>query len=195
MTPGIIIPLILLPIGLVVFGAWYQRTIRNPSTSGPPPVSGVRLTAESLHRLTTPPWRVVYEIRDRLDGIDHVVIGPVGVIAVTTSATDRPTADQLDASTLPTVVANSAITRGAVDDLLDPGTTCDMLAHVFWGLADDRRHAAELPVHATAHVEGQRLEAWLTDWVTNAPATLTTAQVDRAWQAITVGIGRPDPLS
>ena len=193
MTPGIIIPLVLLLVVLVAVGVWYQRTIRNPPKLEAPTVSSTRLTAEALHRLPSPPWRVVYEIGDQLDGVDHIVVGPVGLVAIATNTMDRPTLDQVQARGLPMIVAASAIVRGGVDDLVGGGLSCATLAQVYWGAADPRRHAAEEYVHATPYVEGQRLEDWLADWVAHAPAVLTPDQVDRAWRSITVGIGRPDP--
>ena len=193
MTPGILIPLVLLVVVLVAVGVWYQRTIRNPPKLESPTVSSTRLTAEALHRLPSPPWRVVYEIGDQLAGVDHIVVGPVGVVAVSTNTSDRPTLEQIAARDVPTIIASSAIARGGVDDLLGGGLSCTTLAQVFWGTADPLRHAAEESVHATPYVEGQRLEAWLTDWVDHAPAVLTPAQVEQAWRSITVGIGRPDP--
>lgn len=193
MTLGIIIPIVVLLVVLVAVGGWYQRTIRNPPKLESPTVSSRRLTAEALHRLPTPPWRVVYEIGDQLDGVDHVVVGPVGVVAISTNTLDRPTLDQVAARGVPTIMAASAIARGCVDELLTGGVSCETLAQVYWGAADPQRHPAETSVHATPYVEGQRLEAWLTDWVDHAPAVLTPTQVDQAWRAITVGIGRPDP--
>lgn len=193
MTPGIIIPIVLLLAVLIAVGVWYQRTIRNPPKLDSPTVSSTRLTAEVLHRLPVPPWRIVYEIGDRLGGVDHIVVGPIGVVAISTNTMDRPTLEQVEARGLPTIIASSAITRGGVDELLTGGVSCATLAQVYWGAPDPRRHAAEESVHATPYVEGQRLEAWLTDWVDHAPVVLSPAQVDHAWRSITVGIGRPDP--
>jgi hypothetical protein len=193
-TLGIILPIILLVIALVGVGVWYRRTIRHPATEVTQTISGTRLTAEALHRLSSPPWRIVYEIKEQLEGIDHVVVGPIGVVAVATSATNRPTLEQLhERGGLPMIIAGTAIARGHVDELLIGTGSCDMLARVFWGAADPQRHAAETSVHATAFVEGQRLVEWLDDWATHAPPVLSPAEVDRAWQSITVGIGRPDP--
>jgi hypothetical protein len=192
-TLGIIVPLVLLLVVLLAVGIWYQRTIRDPPNLEMPTVSSTRFTAEALHRLPSPPWRVVYEIGDQLDGLDHIVIGPIGVVAVSTNTLDRPTLDQVAARGLPTITAASAITRGRVVDLLTGGMSCDTLAQVYWGTADPQRHPAEHAVHATPYVEGQRLEWWLTDWAAHAPAVLTAAQVDQAWRSVTVGIGRPDP--
>lgn len=54
-------------------------------------VNGARLTSERLQQLPSPPWRFVLEIaEDRLGGIDQVIIGPSGIIAVRTSMSDRP---------------------------------------------------------------------------------------------------------
>lgn len=197
MTLGIIVPLVVLPIALVVFWRWYHRAFRSPITDAPPVISGVRLTADSLHRLASPPWRVVHEIGDRVAGIDHIVVAPAGVVAIHTSAVDRPTLGQLtEHRTTASLVAESAIARSGVDDLLG-GTpvTCGLLARVFWGRADPNRPSAEEWVHATPLVEGQRLVEWLEDWNANAPAVLDAATVEHAWRTLVTGIGRPDPRS
>lgn len=197
MTPGIIAPLVILPIALALFWRWYHRSFRRGPSDGERQISGVRLTAEALHRLGSPPWRVVHEIGDRLPDVDHVVVAPAGVVAIRTSAVDRPTVEQLvEHRPMAAVVAESAVTRGGVDELLrDVGASCGLLARVYWGRPDAHRHAAEESIHATALVEGQRLTEWLEDWNTHAPAVLDTAGVDRVWRAVAIGIGRPDPTA
>ena len=161
------------------------------------PVSGVRLTAEALHRLDSPPWRIVYEIGGALGGVDHVIIGPPGVIAITTIVADRPTAERLLAAAGEAqLIAEAAIERGPADELVRPaGVTCRLSARVFWGSSDPDRPAFEEVAHGNHLVEGQRLTEWLTalDESTAEPP-LTQPQIDLAWQAIVMGIGRPDPI-
>lgn len=195
-TLGIILPLIALPILLFVVWRWYQHTVRPTETESPRTIAGIRLTSEALHRLPSPPWRVIHEIGDQLPGVDHVVIAPAGIAAVRTTMIDRPTPEHLaESAVVGQLVADSAIARGAVDDLLTAvGARCDTLALVFWGRPDARRHAAETSFHATVHVEGQRLTDWLEDWNAHAAPVLDAASVDGAWQAVTTGLGRPDPL-
>ncbi|MEM1332161.1 MAG: hypothetical protein AAGG08_01780, partial [Actinomycetota bacterium] len=81
-------------IALVMSGAflWYRRKIEAMKPTDGPVPSGVRLTAERLRSLPTPPWRIVHEVPDdRLGGADHVAIGPSGVFAIRTVLGDRPT--------------------------------------------------------------------------------------------------------
>lgn len=92
--------------------------------------------AERLRELSSPPWRVVFEIGPKLGAIDHVVIGPTDVIAMETLVLDRP--DQAPAVTGaepdPGVVAAAAIARDDVDDLTRTvGVPCQLLAKVYWG--------------------------------------------------------------
>ena len=192
MSFGIIVPIVLLFIFIGGGLAVYKRTMQNMAPeSTTRHVNGARLTSDRLRALPTPPWRFVFEIsEDKLGGVDHVIIGPSGVIAVSTQVLDRPAlADHPD----PHLVANAALMRGPVDDLAKrAGLSCDILAKVYWGTAPPERPAAIQSMHATLIVEGQRLNDWL---LTMSPGPLTPAQIDLAWQAILTGIGRPDPLA
>jgi hypothetical protein len=189
---GIIVPIVLLFIFIGGGLAVYKRTMQNMAPeSTTRHVNGARLTSDRLRALPTPPWRFVFEIsEDKLGGVDHVIIGPSGVIAVSTQVLDRPAlADHPD----PHLVANAALMRGPVDDLAKrAGLSCDILAKVYWGTAQPERPAAIQSMHATLIVEGQRLNDWL---LTLPPGPLTPVQIDLAWQAILTGIGRPDPLA
>jgi hypothetical protein len=196
--PGIVIPLILLPLLVVGAFTWYRRSIAAMKPSDTRPVSGVRLTAEALHRLDSPPWRIVYEIGGSLGGVDHVVIGPPGVIAITTIVADRPDAERLIAAAGDAqLTAEAAVERGPVDELARPSQVpCRLSARVFWGAPDPDRPAFEEVAHGNHLVEGQRLGAWL-DTIADPSSgqqPITQAQIDLAWQAIVMGIGRPDPL-
>ena len=61
--PGIIVPIVAVVVivvaGFVLFKR-YLNSIKPDADSAIP--SGSRLTAAALHRLPTPPWRVVYEV-------------------------------------------------------------------------------------------------------------------------------------
>jgi hypothetical protein len=195
---GIVIPLVALPILIVGAYVWYRRSMAALKPDEAKPVSGVRLTAETLHRLDSPPWRVVYEIGGALGGVDHVIIGPPGIIAITTSMTDRPTPERLLATSSDAqLVAEAAVERGPVDELARPsGVSCRLSARVFWGQPDPDRPAFDEVAHGNHLVEGQRITEWLNalDETTTDRDSLTPPQTDLAWQAIVMGIGRPDPL-
>lgn len=198
MSLGIIIPIVLLFVLLGGGLTWYKQTMQNMAPgSTPRQVNGARLTSERLRELPTPPWRFVFEIsEDKLGGVDHVIIGPSGVIAVSTQMLDRPLlADRPDRPDRPDpqLVANAALMRGSVDELAKrAGVSCNVLAKVYWGTAQPERPAAVQSMYATLIVEGQRLNDWL---LTLPPGPLTPAQIDLAWQTILTGIGRPDPLA
>ena len=134
-SPGIIIPLIVLPIVIVGVFIWYRRSIADMAPSETKPVSGQRLTAEALHRVPSPPWRVVYEIGGALGEVDHVVIGPPGVIAVTTVLADRPEpAALISERGEPMLLSEAAVSRGPLDELLRAvDASCEESARVFWG--------------------------------------------------------------
>jgi hypothetical protein len=191
--PGIVIPLVVLPIILVATFIWYRRSVAAIAPSETKPVSGRRLTSEALHRLPAPPWRVVYEISGALGDVDHVVIGPPGVLAITTVVADRPEPARLrsDRGEAP-LVSDAAIQRGLLDELLRPiGASCRISATVYWGAPNPSRPAAEDVVHGAQLVEGQRIDEWIT---TFEGASLDAGQVDAIWRQIVMGIGRPNPL-
>lgn len=197
MSVDIIVPLIVLPILLVGAYVWYRRSITGMQPDEAKPVSGVRLTAEALHRVPSPPWRVVYEIGDALGDVDHVVVGPPGVVAITTVVADRPDPAQLrGASGEAMLVSEAAIIRGPLDELLRAiAARCDRWARVHWGAPDPGRAAADDLVHGSVLVEGQRIDEWLAAMVTEAETPLDAARVDEIWRTVVIGIGRPDPLS
>ncbi|HSP26982.1 MAG TPA: hypothetical protein VLN74_00445 [Ilumatobacteraceae bacterium] len=199
MNLGIIVPLVVLPIALVGAYLWYRRSLADMRPAEAKPVSGLRLTSEALHRVPSPPWRVVYEIGGALGGVDHVVVGPPGVTAITTVVADRPDPEQLrSARGDAQLVGDAAIARGPLDELLRPiGSSCDRSARVYWGVPDPGRPPADDLVHASQLVEGQRLAEWLATigQVERAEqTTLDQAGIDLVWRTITIGIGRPDPL-
>ncbi len=190
-TTGIIVPLVAIP--LIVIGAyvWYRRKMRALSLDDDTrEVPGVRLTAETLRRLPYPPWRVVYEIRSsQLEGADHVVVGPCGVIALTTVVADRPAPGRPRESAM---VASSNLVRAAVDEHTEPaGVRCDRVVKVYWGTPQPETPAGQDGMNGTIDVEGQRLEAWLESLPTGA---VSPEQIEAAWRAVVSGIGRPDPL-
>ncbi len=198
MNLGIIIPLIALPIVIIGVFAWYRRSMAEMKPTDTKPLSGVRLTAEALHRVSSPPWRVVYEVGGALGGIDHVVVGPPGVLAVTTLVADRPQPSQvLENRGEAHVVSDAAIARGPVDELLRAiGASCDRTATVFWGSPDPQRPAVDDIVHGSQLVEGQRIDEWLSAVaVSTNGAALDQVRIDAIWRTIVTGIGRPDPLA
>lgn len=195
MSPGILIPLVALPILLVVGYVWYRRSIAGMRPADPKPVSGVRLTAEALHRAPAP-WRVVHEVGGALGDIDHVLVGPAGVVAVTTVVGDRPDPTALlDARAEALLVCEAAVARGPLDELLRAAdTSCNQWARVYWGAPDARRPAVEQLVHGSALVEGQRIGEWLDALATSTEAPLDPSRVELVWRTIVTGIGRPDPI-
>lgn len=197
MDLGILIPLVLLPIAVVVGYRWYRRSIAALRPDDDRPVSGVRLTAEALHRHDSAPWRVVYEIGSALGGVDHVVVGPPGIVAITTVVGDRPTPQQLvDATGDARLISDAAVQRGPVDELARPsGVGCRLWARVFWGAPDPTRPPFDELAHGSHLVEGQRLGDWLQALATSAAEPIETSTVDRAWRTVVTGIGRPDPVS
>jgi hypothetical protein len=190
--PRIIIPVvavaILIPTVFVIFKR-YLNSIKPDATPVTP--SGARLTAAALHRLPTPPWRVVYEVAsDSLDGIDHVLIGPAGIFAITTSLSPMP-APSVEQPSVETV-AKSAIARGELDDILRRAAM-ESSDHVtiYWGRADDADAVVVEIARGSLAVSGHRIA----DWFDSLPTTgLSPAQTDLAWQTVATGIGRPNPL-
>ena len=191
-NPGIIIALVVLPAAAVIAFVWYRRWIADLQPGEPTPVSGRRLTAEALHRLPSPPWRVVYEISDALGEVDHVVIGPPGVIAITTVLADRPSPTALISERgEPMLVSEAAIARGPLDELLRAvDASCEVSARVFWGTPDPSRPAGDDVVHGSVFVEGQRIGDWL---AAAAAIPLEQGRIDEIWRTVITGIGRPDP--
>ena len=191
--PRIIVPIVVVVVvvvaGFIVFRR-YLDSIKPDAESAVP--SGARLTAAALHRLPTPPWRIVYEIaNDSLGGIDHVLIGPAGIFAITTSLESMPSPSTEEPS--PQTVAVGAIARGDLDDVL---RRCAMesTGHVtiHWGRGDDTDAVVVDIAHGSIAVSGHRIDDWFDSLETTG---LSPAQTDLAWQTVVTGIGRPDPLS
>jgi hypothetical protein len=193
-SAGIIIPLIVLPIVVAGVFLWYRRSIADLAPDDAKPVSGLRLTAEALHRLPSPPWRVVYEICGALGAVDHVVVGPMGVVAIITLVADRPERDGLLAERGEAhLVSDAAIARGPIEELLRAvDASCSLTAKVFWGSPRPTRPAGEPLVHGSDLVEGQRLDEWL--GALEVPTPLGQTRIDEVWRTVVMGIGRPDPL-
>ena len=190
--PGIIIPIVavvvVVAVGFIAFRR-YLNSIKPDAESNVP--SGARLTAAALHRLPSPPWRIVYEIaNDSLGGIDHVLIGPAGIFAITTSLSTMPapSTEQPSAET----VAKGAIARGDLDAVL---RRCAMesTGHVtiHWGRVDDTDAVVVDIAHGSIAVSGHRIDDWFDSLSTSG---LSPAQADLAWQTVVTGIGRPDPF-
>jgi len=194
---GTVIPLVVLPIVIIAVYVGYRRSIADMKPTDSKPVTGHRLTAEALHRSSSPPWRVVYEIGGALGNVDHLIVGPVGVVAITTVVADRPDPDLLlGTRTDAQLLSEAAIERGPIDELLRAaGTSCRRSAKVYWGIPAPGRPAAEDVVHGSQVVEGQRLEEWMTTLNEPTVAPLDQTRIDTVWRTIVMGIGRPDPLS
>ncbi len=56
MDLGIVIPLVVLPFVVVGAFVWYRRSVAGLAPDDDRAISGVRLTAEALHRFPSPPW-------------------------------------------------------------------------------------------------------------------------------------------
>lgn len=190
-TLGILVPLVVIPVAVFVAYRWYRRRMKALAVDGESrDMPGVRLTSETLRRLPPTLWRVVYEIRPtQLEGADHVVIGPCGVIALTTVVADRPTgAAPAVSAYLPT----TGLVKAAVDQHTEVvGVRCDRVVKVYWGAPQHEMAAARDGTNGVIEVEGQRLASWLHSL---PPGPLVASQVDSAWRAVVTGIGRPDPL-
>lgn len=194
---GIIVSLIGLSILLVGAYLWYRRSIAALGPDDVKPISGLRLTAEALHRAPAPPWRIVYEVGGALGDVDHVIVGPPGVVAITTVVADRPVPATLRSARGDAIlVSEAAIVRGPLDELLRAAAaSCERWAQVHWGTPDPGRPAADDLVHGSVLVEGQRIHEWLVAMIADADAPLDAARIDAIWRTIVIGIGRPDPLS
>jgi hypothetical protein len=195
-TLGIIVPLLALPVALLLAYAWYRRRIAAlHSETQTRPITGSRLTSEALRRLPQPPWRIVIEIAPTsLEGVDHVAIGPGGVVSIFTVVADRPTIDvERDPFTIgPGSLASRSIARSVVGAAIDHvGVAALTPVTVYWGAPHPELPAARRRSDGAIDVEGQRLTEWLTSGPTDV---LSPAQVDACWQAIVTAIGRPDPL-
>ncbi len=178
----------LMAAGFVV----YRRKIEamKPDTDSRA-ISGARVTAERLRGLSSPPWRVVYEVGSgTLGEVDHVVVGSMGAIAIETVFADRPT--EHPSSGEAERIALGAVLRGSVSDLTDlVGVPCELAVRIYWGSPQPDSPAAIEIAPGFVAVDGQRLVPWLQSLPDGA---LSPAQVDLGWQAVTTGIGRPDPL-
>lgn len=190
MGPGIIIPLILIAIVVPVGFTWAKKLKEAPAgLDQPPGAPAARLTSNALRELSTPPWRVIYEIAgDKLGGIEHVLIGPAGAFAVQTSMDPLP--DTPKGEPEPHAVAEAAITRGSLDDALRRcALSSERLLRVHWGAGAG---GSIQPVPGLTAVDGRSLQAWADSLTGEA---LSPAQVDLAWQTVLTAIGRPDPLA
>lgn len=191
MTLGIIVPLLVLPLALLLGFAWYRRRVAAMrSDAQARPITGSRLTSESLRRLPQPPWRIVIEIAPAsLEGVDHVAIGPSGIVPICTVVADRPTTD---VARDPLWIASRSIARSVVDAAIARvGVTAMAPVTVYWGPPHPEMPAARQGSDGVIDVEGQRL----TEWLESLPGdALGPSQVDACWQAVVTAIGRPDPL-
>lgn len=193
MGPGIIIPLVIVAIVVPVAFTWAKKTLKDGAASDETETvaPSIRLTSQALRELPTPEWRVVYEIaEDKLGGVEHVLIGPPGIFAMQTSMESMPSAADDDADA--PAVARVAIVRGDLDDALRRcAMSSDRLVRVHWGAPVDTGPATIDVFPGLTAVDGRRLA----DWTNTLTASLSSGQVDLAWQTVTTAIGRPDPLA
>lgn len=195
MGPGIIIPVIFIAIVIPVGYTW-AKNLKDAGAGGgtdesaPPP--SARLTSNVLRELASPPWRVVYEIADdKLDGVQHVLLGPAGIFALETSM--EPLPQMTDAEPDPHEVARVAISRGGLDDALSRcAMSSDALVTAHWGVSEGDQGPAIDVLPGLVAVDGRAIPAW-TDSLSGDG--LSPAQVDLAWQTVLTAIGRPDPLA
>jgi len=194
---GIVVPLAVLAVVVPTVLLAVKRRLTNISETtideAALAMPAVRLTSGALRKLPSPEWRVVHEIApDRLDGVQHVLIGPPGIYAVTTSMDPLPSAPQADAAPDATQVAAAAIARGGLDDALRRcAMSSDQMVVVHWGVDPAESPVSVVTLPGVTAVDGRRLS----DWTAGLPTVLTPSQVDLAWQTVAVAIGRPDPLA
>ncbi len=186
----VVVVVALAPVGFI----WAKRNFKdNVGADGADAfvAPSDRLTSNALRDLESPPWRIVYEVaHDKLNGIGHVLIGPAGVFALRTTMDPLPHDPSTDADAR--AIAEAAIARGAVDDALRRcAMSSDRLVMVHWGVNDSAEITVDLMPGVTA-VDGRALPTWA---ASAGPETLSTAQVDLAWQTLVTAIGRPDPLA
>lgn len=197
MGPGIIIPVLLIAIVVPVAFTLARRYLRDGAGS---PIDesvvapSTRLTSNALRTLPAPTWRVVYEIAvDKLGGPTHVLIGPPGIFAVTTSMEPMPTTSSADRDAR--AIASAAIVRGGLDDALRRcAMSSDRLLTVHWGAPTDGAPVAVETLPGVIAVDGRSIARWA-ERAEPSGEPLSPAQVDLAWQTVTVAIGRPDPLA
>lgn len=203
MSSGMIVAIVVVAV-LVAVGAvavqWSRRAFKRAGEDRSPELStdavalaaAVRVTSGALRGLPAPPWRVVYEIAtERLTGAEHVLVGPPGAFAITTSLDPLP--GEPDGDPEPVALAAAAMRRGGLDDALRRVRLASTgLVVVHWGGAEPDAPAAIPGMHGVTHVDGRRLHEWA---ATLTDEALGAAQVDLAWQAVVTSIGRPDPLA
>jgi hypothetical protein len=197
MGPGILIPVLLLVVVVPVGFVWARRRFKEQGSVGGelPSAPAIRLTSKALRTLESPPWRVVYEIGpDRMDGVEHVLIGPAGIFAIVTSMDPMPRAV---ADPDPYAVAAAAIKRGGLDDALGRcAMTSDRLVSVQWGANEGAAPLSVELLPGVTAVDGRRLGEWADGATAGRDGpVLSAAQVDLAWQTVVTAIGRPDPLA
>lgn len=192
MGSNIIIPVVIIAVIVPAVTLWAKHRFHDSVESDDemPPAPSDRLTSNTLRELESPPYRVVYEVgSDRLGGIGHVLIGPLGIFAMRTTMDPlpKPPSGEPDARE----ISQAAVARAELDDALQRcAMSSDRLVSVHWGPNESSEIAVELSPGHTA-VDGRSLNDWIAG---RAADVLTPAQVDLAWQSVVTAIGRPDPL-
>lgn len=205
MGPNILIPVVLLLVVVPTVSLWAKKRFKDASHSDSnDSAPATRLTSNALRALPSPPWRVVYEIgADKLGGIEHVLIGPAGAWALTTSLEPLLVAvgdEQLSAGSNGAVdaraLADVAIARGGLDDALRRcAMTSEGLIRIHWGPTVDGASEWTQVMHGVTAVDGRSLDRWAASLEHSTDGQqLSAAQIDLAWQTVLTSIGRPDPL-
>lgn len=154
---------------------------------------GEQWTARELRKLRRHGWRVINHVTLKTRDIDHVLIGPGGVIAVETKWTAKPwTWDPIDQR----IVEAARIARAHAHDLglwreLKRLCVGDVSSVTFlWG--DGARGIAPgAELDGTSIVTGRTVDQWRSGLDRDR---LTPAQVEAAWQAVDAQCRLRDPL-
>ncbi len=154
---------------------------------------GEQWTARELRRLRKRGWRLVNHVLLKHDDIDHVVVGPGGVVTVETKWSARPwLVEPMDGRIRDAAGKARSDARSLThwQDLkrLDVG---EVRAAVFlWG-----EGSRDLPPFAdhdgVTIVAGPKAAQWLE---TLGAGVLSNDQVDAAWRALDAQCGKRDPL-
>ena len=154
---------------------------------------GEQWTANELRKLRRRGWAVVNHVTLRTRDIDHVLIGPGGVVAVETKWSAQPwTWSPMD----PRIVEAARSARGHAHDLglwhdLKSLGVGDVDSVVFlWG--DGARGIPPgAEIEGTAIVTGRTVGQWRTQL---GEGRLAASQVEAAWTAVDAQCRRRDPL-
>ncbi|MGC8513860.1 MAG: nuclease-related domain-containing protein [Acidimicrobiales bacterium] len=172
--------------GLVASGLWgavYMVATMSGASSVSVGALSEQWTARELRRLRTRQWRLVNGVHYRSWDIDHVLLGPGGIVVVET----KFSADGWERSRYTSRVTGDAIDRvrrNAIDVQLTLGKSAlpDDLVHpvvVLWGRSDKREVSEK---HGNVQVlSGHLLRGWLADL---GDSGLDRATADRLYEKL-----------